>query len=97
MCIICRTSSPGGRATDRRIIRAARSQRDRVSGGGGEEEQLGAEADGADIPGSVAGISHLRAGTTVAQSDQSSASGDLARSRARSSNRKTSQKSVEEI
>lgn len=68
-----RSPSSGGSKTDRGVVREARSQRDRVPGSRGEEEQPGAEADSPDIPGGVAGISHLRAGTTVAQPDQSSA------------------------
>lgn len=67
-----RSPSPGGGKTDRGVVRQARPRRDRVPGGRGEEEQPGAEAYGSDIPGGVAGISHLRAGTTVAQRDQSS-------------------------
>lgn len=72
-CVHDRSPSSGGGKTDRGVVREARSQRDRVPGGRGEEEQPGAEADSTDIPGGVAGISHLRAGTTVAQPDQSSA------------------------
>lgn len=67
-----RSPSSGGGKADRGVVCQARPQRDRVPGGRGKEEQPGAEAHGSDIPGGVAGISHLRAGATVAQRVQSS-------------------------
>lgn len=73
MFCLNRSPSSGGSKADRRVVRETRPQRDRVPGSRGKEEQSGAETDGSDILGGVAGISHLRAGTTVAQRDQSSA------------------------
>lgn len=66
MKIKFRTPSPRGSEADSGIVCPTRSQRDRVPSDRGEEEQPRAEANGSDIFGSVAGISHLRARATIA-------------------------------
>lgn len=62
-----RTSSPGSGEANSGVVRAKGPQRDWVPSRRGEEEQPRAEANGAYIFGSVAGISHLRARATIAR------------------------------
>lgn len=45
--------APGGGQTDRGVLRAARPRRHRVPGGGGEEEQPGAQTHRTHLPGGL--------------------------------------------
>lgn len=45
--------APGRGPSNSRIVRPEGPRRHRISGGGGEEEQPGAETDGSDLPGSL--------------------------------------------
>lgn len=67
---LCRPPSSRSGAIDSWVLCPEGSQRYRVPGRGGEEEQSRAQANSPHIPGGVATVSHLRAETAVAAIDE---------------------------